>query len=53
MLIGAVVVAITILYVVLGVSLNNANRAKANYFYIGACVNVVVSLVLFSLLILR
>jgi hypothetical protein len=53
MLIGAVVVAITILYVVLGVSLNNANRAKANYFYIGASVNVVVSLVLFSLLILR
>ena len=53
MIIGAVVVAITILYVLLGVSLRNANRAKASYFYIGACVNVVVSLVLFSLLSLR
>ena len=46
-------VALTILYVVLGVALNNANREKANYFYMGACVNVVVSLVLFSLLTLR
>lgn len=53
MLIGAVVVAITILYVVLGVCLNNTNREKANSFYMGACINMFVSLVLFSLLILR
>ena len=53
MTIGFVVVAITILYVLLGVSMNNTNRSRANSFYIGAAVNGVVSLILFSLLNLR
>jgi hypothetical protein len=51
MAIGGMVVAITILYVLLGVSLNRTDRAKANSFYRGAAANVVVSLVLFALLI--
>jgi hypothetical protein len=53
MAIGVVVVAITILYVVLGVAMNNINRSRANSFYMGAAVNGVVSLVLFSVLIGR
>ena len=50
MAIGGMVVAITTLYVLLGVSIHRTHRAKANSFYIGAAANVVVSLVLFALL---